>query len=48
MYISCLQYLLENKEKKSESEKAQRDTLVATEHLPKESMVIAMLNSLRI
>lgn len=48
MCISCLQDLLKNKEKKSEPEKAQQDTVVATEHLPKENMIIAMLNSLRI
>lgn len=44
-YVICLQYLLKTN-KKSESEKAQQDILVATEHLPKENMVMAVLNLL--
>lgn len=44
-YVICLQYLLKTN-KKSESEKAQQDVLVATEHLPKGNMVMVMLDLL--
>lgn len=40
-YVICLQYLLKTN-KKSESEKAQQNILVATEHLPIENMVILL------
>jgi len=40
-YVICLQYLLKTN-KKSESEKAQQDILVAVERLPKENMVMAI------
>lgn len=46
-YAIHLQYFLKT-DKKSEFEKAQWDILVATEHLPKESVIMAMLNLLTI
>lgn len=46
-YVICLQYLLKTN-KKSESEEAQQDILVATEYLPIENMVVAMRSLLTI